>query len=46
MVREAFGLRELNEAVDALDDAVTGPTQIELYQAVQESRRYGRASGS
>jgi len=34
-VRQSFGLRDLGDAVDALDNAVTGATQIELYQAIQ-----------
>ena len=37
-LREAFRLRELNDAIDALDNKVAGATQLELYQRRAASR--------
>ncbi len=35
ILREAFRLRELNDAIDALDNRIAGATQLQLYRAVQ-----------
>ena len=35
-VREIFGLRDLNSAIDALDNKIAGHTQLTLYRAVQD----------
>ncbi|MCB1488657.1 MAG: NAD-glutamate dehydrogenase, partial [Bauldia sp.] len=36
ILREAFGIRQLNAAIDALDNVVSGATQLQLYKAVQD----------
>jgi glutamate dehydrogenase len=36
IVREAFGLNALNQAIDALDNKVSGATQLSLYRALQD----------
>ena len=35
-VRDAFALRDLNDAIDALDGKIAGPVQLDLYRAVQD----------
>ncbi|WP_068084816.1 NAD-glutamate dehydrogenase [Polycladidibacter stylochi] len=35
-VRDSYGLTNLNEEIDALDNLVSGDVQLELYAAVQE----------
>jgi len=35
-VRDAYGLTELNDAIDALDTKVPGAVQLELYRGVQD----------
>ena len=35
-VRDAFALRDLNEAIDALDGRIGGALQLDLYRAVQD----------
>ncbi|SDB25695.1 NAD-glutamate dehydrogenase [Bauldia litoralis] len=35
VLREAFRLRELNDAIDALDNRIDGTTQLNLYSAVK-----------
>ncbi|WP_114008325.1 NAD-glutamate dehydrogenase [Cohaesibacter intestini] len=36
VVRDSFGLRELHDAIDALDSKVSGAMQLELYHEVQK----------
>jgi glutamate dehydrogenase len=35
-VRDAFALRELNDAIDGLDGRIAGAVQLDLYRAVQD----------
>ncbi len=35
-VRDSFGLRAVNEAIDAIDTRIPGSLQLELYRAVQD----------
>jgi glutamate dehydrogenase len=37
LTRDAFGLLDLNLAIDALDGAISGATQLALYGAVQDA---------
>jgi glutamate dehydrogenase len=36
VVRDSFGLRELNDAIDELDNKVPGMVQLDLYRAVED----------